>query len=302
MRVSLCCTLLTVSISAALFSACFGHVRQGEHVVSQTANTRITESAVDITDLVVNLTLEHFWNLANLQIRDPSAAPRLLETDPRDPAKSLGPLKVGFDAYQKQLARGAGVKPLILFMPHGADPEEEARRHSLPITLGPPPPAFFSGPTVDTLIVFEPVNSARREPTRGGPVALARIASAAGLTGLWLAEGGRSPEQLGFRLYQVQPREWKKAAVFEHIRCLFPSPGVKLATRLFYQGGFTADQTVTVADKDWGPCTLDPNPSLRAATVKQPGNRKPGSPAIIAGSYDLNPQPGLFLSDWISVK
>jgi len=302
MRVSLCCTLLTVSISAALFSACFGHVRQGEHVVSQTANTRITESAVDITDLVVNLTLEHFWNLANLQIRDPSAAPRLLETNPRDPAKSLGPLKVGFDAYQKQLAQGAGVKPLILFMPHGADPEEEARRHSLPITLGPPPPAFFSGPTVDTLIVFEPVNSARREPTRGGPVALARIASAAGLTGLWLAEG-RSPEQLDFKRYRVQPREWKKSAVFEHTLCLVPGPDVTLVTKLFYQGGFTDSLNTTVSQKDWGSCALNPNPSLRAVTVKQqPGNRKPGRPVIIAGSYVLNPQPGLFLSDWISVK
>ena len=300
MRTSLCCTLLTVSISAALFSACFGHVRQGERVVSQTLHTRVTESEVNITDLVVNLTLEHFWNLANLQIRDPSAAARLLETNPRDPAKALGLLNVGFDAYQKQLAQGAGVKPLILFMPHGADPEEEARRHSLPITLGPPP-AFFSGPTVDTLIVFESVNSARREPTRGGPVALARIASAAGLTGLWLAEG-RSAEQLGFRLYRVQPREWKKAAVFEHIRCMAQAPGVKLATKLFYQGGFTEYQTVPVADKDWGPCPLDPDPRLRAATVKQPGNRKPGRPTIIAGSYVLDPQPGLFLSDWISVK
>jgi hypothetical protein len=304
MRAKLCCTLLTVSICAGLLPACFGPAPQGSHVVSQTPHMRVTESALNVGDLVVNLTLEHFWNLASLQIRDQSAAARLLATNPRDPSISLGPLNVGFDTYRQQLAQGAGVNPVVLFMPHGADPEEEARRHGLPPIYPWPrqtPPAFFSGPTVDTLILFVSATSARRELPRGGPVVLARIASAAGLTGLWLAEGA-TPEQLGARLYRVQPREWKKSAIFEHTRCLYQGPDVKLVTKLTYQGGVTDSKTTPLTDKDWGPCTLDPDPKLRAAIVKQPGNRKPGRPAIVAGSYFLNPYPHPFLSDYISVK
>jgi hypothetical protein len=231
-------------------------------------------------------------------------APRLLETNPREPSKNLQALNVGFEAYQQQLAQVAQVKPVVLFLPHGADPVEEARRHGLSLTPLPPqtPPAFFSGPKVDTLILFEPVASARRELHRGGPVALARIASAAGWTGLSLAEGSAA-DPLNFRRYRVQPREWKKAVVFEHTRCMSQDPDVKLVTKLFYQGGYTDSKETPVTDKSWGPCALAQDSRLRAATVKQQSSgKKPGQPVIIAGSYVLTPRPGLFLSDWISVK
>jgi len=298
------CTLLMVSIWASLSASCFRPVAKGTHVVSQTAHTRVTESDVNVTDLVVNLTLEHFWNLASLQVRDRSVAARFLKTDPRDPAKVLGPLNVGFDSYQKQLAQAASVKPVVLFLAHGADPAEETRQHNLLIPPGPSltPPAFFSGPEVDTLILFEPVSSARHELHRGGPVVLARIASVAGLTGLWLAESPPA-DQLGSHFYRVQPRDWKKAAVFEHTRCLFQSPDIKLVTKLFYQGGATESLPTDLTAKNWGPCTLNPDPKLRAATVKQPSAKKAGQPVIIAGSYFLaSGPPSPFLADWISVK
>ena len=303
MHARLCWTLLTVSICALLLAACFGPVAKGSRVISETAHVRVTESEVDLDSVVVDLTLKLFWNLATLQTRDPSVAPRLLVTDPRKPSKALEPLNVGFDSYRQQLAKAAGVNPVVLFLVHGADPEEEAKRRGLTISPWRPltPPAFFSGPQVDTLILFEPVTSARRELPWRGPVALTRIASLAGLTGLWLAEGPPA-DPLGFRLYRVQPREWKKAALFEHTRCLIQSPGVTLVTKLFYQGGVTDSQPVPLTDKDWGPCPLNPDPKLRAAIVKQPGARKPGRPVIIAGSYFQNPRPSLLLADWISVK
>jgi hypothetical protein len=304
MRARLCFTLLIVSFCASLLASCFGPVAKGSHVVSQTANVRVTESTVDVDSVVVDLTLTAFWNLASLQVRDPSVAHRLLETDPRDPAKTLGPLAVGFETYRQQLAKVANVKPVVLFLAHGADPVEEARRRDLSISPWAPmtPPAFFSGPEVDTLILFESVSGARHELHQGGPAVFARIASLAGLTGLWLAESP-SPDQLGFRLYRVQPRVWKKAAVFEHTRCLNQGPDVTLVTKISYQGGVTDSQTTDLTEKNWGPCSLpNPDPKLRAAIVKQPSAKKAGRPVIIAGSYFLNPRPSLFLADWISVK
>jgi len=303
MHARLCCTLVAVSICALLLASCFGPVAKGSHVVSETAHVRVTESVVDLDAVVVDLTLRIFWNLATLQIRDPSVAHRLLETDLRDPSKTLGPLNVGFDSYRQQLAKVASVNPVVLFLAHGADPEEEARRRGLIISPWQPltPPAFFSGPEVDTLILFEPVTSARRELPWGGPVALTRIASVAGLTGLWLAEGPPA-DPLGVRLYRVKPREWKTGTVVEHTRCSIQSPDITLVTKLFYQGGATDSLPIPLTDKDWAPCTLNPDPKLRAAIVRQPSAKKPGRPVIIAGSYFQNPRPGLFLADWISVK
>jgi hypothetical protein len=256
----------------------------------------------DVYSQVVDLSLKLFWDLASLQVRDPSAAGRLLSTDPRDPAKTLAGLNVGFEAYRQQLSRVAKVNPVVLFLPHGADPDEEARRRGFAISPWPEqtPPAFFSGPEVDTLVLFEPQTSARRELRQGDVTVRARIASAAGWTGLLLAQD--AADKVGLRLYRVQPKEWKKAVVFEHTRCMSSGPDTKLVTKLFYQGGVTEPQETSLTDKDWGPCTLSPDSKLRAATVKQPSGKKAVRPGMIAGSYFLNPHPGPFLSDWISVR
>jgi hypothetical protein len=293
-----------VSIWASVLSAC-AHVPVSESdqvLVRETSHVRITESAVQTYSLVVDITLEQFWKLASLQVRDPSVARRLLSTAPREPSKTLQPLNIGFETYRQQLEKVAKVNPLVLFLPHGADPVEVARRQDLVIWPWSPqtPPAFLSGPEVDTLILFEPQNSARDGLQRGGPVARARIASAAGWAGLLLARD--APADIGLRLYGVQPKSWKKGVVFEHTRCMVRSPGVTLVTKLFYQGGVTDSMATLLTEKNWGPCALSADPKLLAATVKQPGGKKAGPPVIIAGSYFLASEPGPFLSDWISVR
>src|SRR5262245_55786213 len=124
-------------------------------------------------------TLELFWKFASLQVRDPAIASRLLNLDPQDTAKTLDSLGVGFGAYQQKLAQEAQVHPIVLFLPHDADPVQEARRHGLAITPWPQfaPPALLSGPEVDTLILYQPLTSAGGEPGKTGPVVRTRIAS-----------------------------------------------------------------------------------------------------------------------------
>jgi hypothetical protein len=305
MRDKLCGILLVVSIGAAGSAACahWQPSASGQTVVHESARVRHTEGPIDVTSTVVDLTLEQFWRLASLQVRDPSSASRLLESDPRNPSKALDPLKVGFEAYRLQLGKVAQVRPVILFLKHGADPEEEARRHGLAIAPWPrqTPPAFLSGPVVDVLVLFDPEKSAREDLRRGGPVARARIASVTGWFNLLSAEEAPS-DPIGLRLYQVQPRTWKKGVVFEHTRCMARSPDVQLVTKLTYQGSVTDSNPATLTDANWGPCALSTDSKLRAAIVKQPSSRKAGRPVIIAGSYYMAPEPGLFLSDWIAVK
>ena len=274
----------------------------GKVIVHEGAHVRVTEEPTDLTSLVVELTLEQFWKLASLQLRDPAAANRLLESDPRHPATALGPLKVGFEAYRRQLGQVAQVRPRILFLKHGADPEEEARRRGLAISpwLRQTPPAFLSGPLVDVLILFAGENSAGGDRPWGRPAARVQIASAAVWSRLWLAEA--PPEPIGLRRYQVQPKDWRKGVVFEHTRCMVRSPDVKLVTKLFYEGGITDSHTTPLTDADWKECGLSTDPHLRAATVRQPGRPAARRPLIIAGSYFLAPEPGPFLSDWIAVK
>jgi hypothetical protein len=304
MRDKLCGILLAVSIGAAGFVACahWQPSASGQVVVHESARVRVTDESIDVTSTVVDLTLEQFWRLASLQVRDASAASRLLESDPRNPSKALEPLKVGFEAYRRQLAEVAQVRPVVLFLKHGADPEEEARRHGLAISPWPrqTPPAFLSGPVLDVLVLFEPEKSAQEDLRGGGPVARARIASAAGWSNLWSA--GEAPtDPIGLRLYQVQPKTWKKGVVFEHTRCMARSPGVQLVTKLSYQN-VTDPVTTTLTDANWGPCALSTDSRFQAAIVKQPSLRKAVQPVIIAGSYFLAPLPGPFLCDWIAVK
>lgn len=111
MRDKLCGIRLMVPILVAGFSACM-HWRpaaSGKSVVHESARVRVTEEPLDVTSTVVDLTLEQFWRLASLQVRVPSAASRLLESDPRNPAKALEPLKVEFEAYRRQLEKVAQV-------------------------------------------------------------------------------------------------------------------------------------------------------------------------------------------------
>lgn len=132
-------------------------------------------------------------------------------------------------------------------------------------------------------------------------MARVRIASVTGWFNLLSAEEA-SPDPIGLRLYQVQPKTWKKGVVFEHTRCMARSPDVQLITKLSYRDGVTESHTATLTDANWGPCALSTDSRLRAAIVKQPSRQKAGRPVIIAGSYFLAPYPGPFLSDWIAVK
>jgi hypothetical protein len=255
--------------------------------------------------LVARSTLEHFWNLASLQARDPAIGARLLDTEPRNPAKTLEPLGIDSHGYERQLAK-AGVRPLILFLPHDADPIEEARRHGLPIAEWPrsSPPALLFGPTVNTLILFEPLTSAGAEPGRTGPVVRARIASLAVLASLSLAALSTLDDPLDRQSYQVLPRAWQQAVTFEHMRCRYAGAelreGTVLITTLTYQGGVTKALRTPLSKQDWKPCPL--KRGVPGVVVKQPSLGKAGRPAIIAGSYFEDPAPSPLIADWIEVK
>jgi len=251
--------------------------------------------------LVVTPTLELFWNVASLQARDPSATSPLLSTDPRDP-KALEKLGIDSRAYEEKLGK-AGVRPIILFLPHGSDPVAAARQRDLDITSWPPsaPPALLSGPQVDTLIVFQ--SSANAGPGRtGGPVARARIASLAGLSAFSLASNPADP--LDRQYYQVLPRGWKQSVSFEHTRCRYAGAerkaGTVLITSLTYSGGATVTMSTTLSARDWKSCPMVNG--VPGVTVKQPGGKKAGRPVIIAASYFEDPYPSPLIADWIQVK
>lgn len=251
--------------------------------------------------LVARSTLEHFWNLASLQVRDPATSSRLLATDPREPAKTLKPLGIDSQAYQEQLAK-AGVRSLILFLPHGADPVEEARRRGFAIAPWPPsaPPALLSGPEVDTLILFQPLTSTSEEP---GPVIRTRIASLAGLAGIFpaLSIPDDPIDPRYYRVLRVLPRDGKKTVSFEHTRCRYAGAelreGSVLITTLTYKGGVTKEMRTPLSKQNWQPCRL--KSGVPGVSVQQPSLDKADPLAIIAGSYFEDPLSPL-IAVWVS--
>jgi hypothetical protein len=266
------------------------------------AQVRITEHAIDAETVVVEATLGFCLNLANLQISDPSSVQRLLHLGPRESTEAVRSMEPGFAAYEEQLAAAAQVRPVVLVLDKGADPAEVARRYDLSVTSWPEkaPPALLSGPSADVLILFQPITVGDASPRGGGPVARARIASATGMSGFALAQS--PPSELDSRLYLVQPRAWKKAAVFEHTRCREPRPGLELVTKLYYKGGATDFQKTTLQEKNWSDCKLVSGSGLRSVTVKQMSHQMAGKPVILASSYFRSPQPGPLLMDLISVN
>jgi hypothetical protein len=285
---------LTVPAAALCLSTCVPvrYTAASKHVVV------VSETAV-----VVDLSLGLFLNLASRLVLEPAAAPRLLQTDPKDPSDNLRSLGIDFESFRQRLAEEAKVRPMILFVPHGADLVAAARSRDLEVDSWPPlaPPAVLSGPEVDALIVFESLTGEPGGTAGRGAVALARIASLSGLASLALTREQRAKE-LDPKLYRVSPREWKKSALFEHTRCT-SARAQTLVTKLTYQGGSSEILTTALTDKSWGPCSLVSGPGLRAVTVKQePKLKKPKRPVIIAASYLQDPQPGPLLSDWVGVK
>lgn len=282
--------IISVGALALVLAACGSSKTAGtgnSRVVAKTRHVTVRESQ---EVAVVAPTLKLFWDLSSVQVRDPSVARRLLDADPRQPAAALQPLGVDFEAYEKALAETAGVRAAVLFLPHDADPVEEARRHGLAVDSWPEmaPPALLSGPEVDTLILFQPQTSAR-------------IASLHGLAGLFLAET-KPASRLDRRLYQVQPREWKLSVTFEHTRCSAQLDATTFITQLTYEGGATDVQPTEISEKSWGPCALAPENGLKAVKAKQPGRAAAGRPVVIASSYLLDPHPSPLLSRWVAVK
>jgi hypothetical protein len=282
--------IISVGALALVLAACGSSKTAGtgnSRVVAKTRHVTVRESQ---EVAVVAPTLKLFLDLSSVQVRDPSVVRRLLDADPRQPAAALQPLGVDFESYEKALAETAGVRAAVLFLPHDADPAEEARRHGLAVDSWPEmaPPALLSGPEVDTLILFQPPTSAR-------------IASLHGLAGLLLAEI-RPANRLDLALYQVQPRDWKRSVTFEHTRCSAQLDAMTLTTLLTYQGGATDVQPTELSEESWGPCTLSPAGGLKALKVKQSGRAAAGRPVIIASSYLSNPHPGPLLARWVAVK
>jgi hypothetical protein len=283
---------VTIPLAALSLSSCV------------TVRITTTETAVAISEpLIADLSLKLFLDLASRLVQQPSAAAGLLEAKSGEPSANLRALGIDFESFRRQLAETAGVRPLILFLPHGADLAAEARRQGVAIDSWPElaPPALLSGPEVDVLIVFQSLTGTQGETGGRGPVALTRIASLTGLASLLLTPEQRAQE-LNPRLYRVNPREWKKSIVFEHTRCGFPESEA-MVTKLMYQGGTSEFQTTALTEKNWGPCNLIPGSELKAVTVKQKANLKqPKRPVIIAASYFQYPQPGPLLANWVAVK
>ena len=274
MRASFCRVLPLLPLTILLLANCGPHVR----VKSVTA--------VEVHAVIADLTLELFWNLASLQVRDSAGALRLLGTNPREPLETLRSLEVGFEEYQQQLAAAAGVRPIVLFLPHGGNFTEEARRRGLAISPWPveAPPALLSGPKVDTLILFETLEATAVKAT------LPRIALA------------QSPAPDPIRLYRVRPGEWKSSVTFEHTICGRPNPDVQLVTKLTYRGGSTDPLTTPLKVDSWKPCALSSDPDLRSVTVPQRSRDQADQPVVIASSQLLDPYPSVLLSEWIQVR
>src|SRR5689334_15998261 len=119
-----------------------------------TSHVRVHYEAVDVEAVVVDLSLGLFSDLASLADSDPAAVPRLLRIDPLAPGPELAALGIDFEAFRQGIA-SAGVRPLVLFLPAGADPVEEARRRGLTIDPWPEqaPPALLAGPALDILVL-----------------------------------------------------------------------------------------------------------------------------------------------------
>jgi len=243
---------------------------------------------------VVTPTLKLFWDLASIQMRDPSVVPRLLSTNPREPERTLDSLGVGFARYRKRLAKAPGVRPIILFVNHGTDPIEEARRRNLPFAPWPPvaPPAILSGPEVDTLIIFQPLTSAQGVPAPTSAVVRAQIASVAGLAGLSFAEDDPQHELnqlLPPKMYKVEPDKWTQFTTFHHERCVDPVVrpyAVRLVTKLTYRGGGTEFDDRALSDLRWGECNFSADKKWRSITLDQKSRRRSaGGRVVIASSY-----------------
>ena len=266
-------------VGAALLASC----------VISTPQVRIRyEGAAE--DLVVDLSLGLFSDLANLAKSDPSVVPRLLRADPREPGSDLETLGIDFDAFRQGIS-SAGVRPVVLFLSPGTDPIEEARRRGLAI---PPwadqaPPALLAGQAVDIFVFFEDMR------------ARAQLASLAELRSFALALNP-SPERLDPKRYWVDPPQWKKSVLFEHTRCEERAKGLELVTKLTYAGGATDTKRTAVTEASWSPCTLVPNSNLEAVKVKQDSRDKSGRNVIIASSYIRYPAAGPVLARSIPVK
>ena len=286
--------LSIVSMWTLLLPGCVSHARVTESVVASGGTVAV----------VVDLSLELFRQLADLQVRNPEAASRLLQLDPREAQTSLRSLGIDVEGFRRQLESAAQVRPVLLFLERGADPVEAARRQDLAITSWPvhAPPALLAGPRLDTLILFQPLSGASAEPATGGASVRARLASLADLRSFSLAQ---SPprEPVSRRFYRVRPGEWKSSAVFEHTRCADQRSASSIVTKLAYQGGPPDSLVTPLRANSWrDSCELAPEPGLHAVTVRQPGRKKAGRPVVIAASYFEHPEPGPLLASWISVK
>lgn len=289
--------LSILSIWALFLPSCMSSVRITESPVVSTGGMAVS--------VIADLTLEVFRQLAALQVQDPAVAPRLLETDPRDPAATFQSLGIDFESFRRQLESAAQVRPVLLFLDRGADPVEEARMRDLPIASWPDhaPPALLAGPQVDTLVLFQPLTGARAEPAARGVSVRAQLAALNDLRNFSLAAGPpKGP--ISRRFYRVRPDAWKPSAVFEHTRCDDQRSASSIVTKLAYQGGAPESLVTPLQKSNWrSPCELAPELGLHAVTVRQTSSRqKAGKPVIIAASYLEYPEPGPLLSSWIPVR
>ncbi|HWM93891.1 MAG TPA: hypothetical protein VN493_24240 [Thermoanaerobaculia bacterium] len=249
--------------------------------------------------LVVDLTLGLFSDLASLEARNPSAVPRLLRTDPREPGSDLKSLGIDFESFRQGIS-SAGVRPFVLFLSPGADPVEEARRRGIAIAPWPEqaPPALLVGRELDTFVFFEPLTPGQGRSERIS--ARAQLASLAQLRSFALALNP-SAERLDSRRYWVDPQRWSKSVLFEHTRCEERAMGLELVTKLTYAGGAT-DTLRTKDDLTWRPCTLVRDSNLEAVKVKQTSRDKAGRNVVVASSYFRYPVAGPVLSRSVPVK
>jgi hypothetical protein len=281
----------------------------GTVLVTACATVRVTYSDAQAGGggaLAVEATLKLFWDLAELQLRDPSVVPRLLDMDPRGAAETLGELGVDFETYRRRLAEEAQVNPVVLFLTPDAEPALVADSHQLSLDVWPEgaPPALLVGPRVDVLVLYEAVPQAETPVTAWrGAKAGPQIASLLGIAALPAVQVPSS-EPLARRLYRVTPAVWRggAGASFEHTRCGLQEPEMHLVTKLTFAGGYTETLDQPLSDESWPPCPLSRDPDLRAATVTQQSRSAPTRPVVIASSYFQDPFPGPLLARWIEVR
>ncbi len=244
-----------------------------------------------------------FWRLARLQLEDPSAAAALLSADPRRHSETSDPL----DQFRGKVEEQTGLRPVVLFLEKGRDPWEAVRERGLRLPEGPGPPllAFFSGPTVDTLVLFSSQpETGLAEASRPGRSRILLASLSPGPVPSPPSYAGRGPttDALPIRLYGVEPREWTPGVHFAHTRCLNRRPGLELATMLFYEDGTSDSETVLLRDDQWQPCPFTSDSDVSAVVVDQLGRQQAGRPVVITATYPLDPFPGYFLADWVTVR